>query len=278
MRDETLQAHRERVTRVLVHIQEHLAEELDLPSLARIGSFSPYHFHRVFRTIVGEPVHQHIRRLRLERAALRLRRTSEPIGTIARRCGFAAVEAFCRAFRSQLGVSPSAFRQRHRPHPSRALARSRIEYLKPRRVAFMRHTGGYAGVGSRVEQLVTWAEQHRLLDDETEILGIPYDDPSITEPCRMRFDAAVTLRAPCSPCDEVGVRTLPGGPHAVLEHVGPYHRLRETFDHLYTALLPTYGMSPADVPPFIRYGLASDAREPPQSCWVHIPLEAGGLE
>ena len=60
---------RKRILRVLVHIQTHLDENLALDDLARVAHFSPFHFHRVFRGMMGESVKEHVRRLRLERAA-----------------------------------------------------------------------------------------------------------------------------------------------------------------------------------------------------------------
>ena len=69
MKNSTLQDYQERMLRVLVHIQQHLDEELALEALARIACFSPYHFHRIFRGMLGESLQEHVRRLRLQRAA-----------------------------------------------------------------------------------------------------------------------------------------------------------------------------------------------------------------
>lgn len=66
MKAETRQSYKERILRVLVHIQGHLDEVMPLDKLARVAHFSPYHFHRIFRGMVGESVKQHVRRLRLE--------------------------------------------------------------------------------------------------------------------------------------------------------------------------------------------------------------------
>ena len=78
-RQSTQQTYRNRILRVQLFIEEHLDEELALEQLARLAHFSPYHFHRVFRAMVGETVGEHVRRLRLERAALRLSSTDRPV-------------------------------------------------------------------------------------------------------------------------------------------------------------------------------------------------------
>jgi AraC family transcriptional regulator len=73
---------------VLVHIQQHLDEPLRLDELAAIACFSSFHFHRIFRGMVGESVKEYIRRLRLERAASQLRVGKEPVTQIALDAGY----------------------------------------------------------------------------------------------------------------------------------------------------------------------------------------------
>ena len=51
-----------------------------------------------FSGIVGESLGEHIRRLRLERAAIRLRDTEDAVIVIALSAGYEAHEAFTRAF------------------------------------------------------------------------------------------------------------------------------------------------------------------------------------
>lgn len=67
MRATTRDAHQERILRTVVHIQSHLDGDLELATLARVACLAPYHFHRVFRSLVGETTAQYVRRLRLER-------------------------------------------------------------------------------------------------------------------------------------------------------------------------------------------------------------------
>ena len=78
MRAVTLQDYKRRMLRVLVHIQEHLDDALALEHLASVACFSPYHFHRIFKGMVGETLQEHIRRLRLERAASQLKLSANP--------------------------------------------------------------------------------------------------------------------------------------------------------------------------------------------------------
>ena len=96
---------------VLIHIEEHLDEPLRLDELAAIGGFSPHHFHRIFRQVTGEAPKEYLRRLRLERAVLRLKVSPDNVLQIALESGFATHETFTRAFIRQFGISPSEFRR-----------------------------------------------------------------------------------------------------------------------------------------------------------------------
>jgi AraC family transcriptional regulator len=64
----------QRVNRVIDHIRAHLADELSLATLARVAAFSPFHFHRLFRSITGETLFGFVQRQRIEKAAGRCTR------------------------------------------------------------------------------------------------------------------------------------------------------------------------------------------------------------
>ncbi|QAA76697.1 MAG: hypothetical protein BIP78_0931 [Candidatus Bipolaricaulis sibiricus] len=90
-----------RVERVLPQPHDHLAGDLSLHTLARVANFSPYHFHRGFRAIVGEPVGTFVRRLRVLTAAHHLAEDrARPITANARACGVLRVPGLPPAPRS----------------------------------------------------------------------------------------------------------------------------------------------------------------------------------
>jgi predicted dithiol-disulfide oxidoreductase (DUF899 family)/AraC-like DNA-binding protein len=98
------------VSRVLEYIQAHLDDELTPGHLANVACFSRHHFHRMFRAVVGESVMDHVRRLRLERAAHQLKTQRRPVGQIALDAGYGAQEAFTRIFQAYFGVAPQEYR------------------------------------------------------------------------------------------------------------------------------------------------------------------------
>jgi len=100
-----------RVNRVLDHIDAHYADSLTLEQMADIAHFSPYHFHRIFRGVVGEPLNRYIQRIRVEKAAGLLQYQPErAIADIALCCGFGSQAAFARVFKSYFEVSATQWR------------------------------------------------------------------------------------------------------------------------------------------------------------------------
>jgi AraC family transcriptional regulator len=280
----TEQTYRQRILQVQVFIQQHLDEELPLDRLARIAHFSPYHFHRIFRGIVGEGVNEYVRRLRLESAAVALKTTDWSILDIALRAGYDAHEAFTRAFRQMFGVSPSQFRAGQHPlyvqketptmTSETSVREVRIETVPSRRVAFIRHLGPYNTAGPVFQRLCAWAGQRGLFRNGTLLLGICHDDPDVTAPDKIRFDCCITVDDSIREEGEIGVQKLDGGECAVLTHFGPYTQLGEAYRWLFGVWLPTSGREPRDAPPFeVYYG---DPRHtPPEQLRtdIHIPLE-----
>jgi AraC family transcriptional regulator len=79
--------------------------------MARDACFSRRQFHRLTLQALGEPPGAHQRRLRLDRAAWLLLTSRATILEIALETGWESHETFTRAFRAQLGVTPSIFRK-----------------------------------------------------------------------------------------------------------------------------------------------------------------------
>jgi AraC family transcriptional regulator len=103
-----------RVTRTIRTIDRHSDAPLTLEALAAEAGLSPFHFLRTFERLTGVTPHQYIRRVRLREAATRLVAEAGTVLDIALDCGFGDVSNFNRAFRTEFGRSPLAFRQTRR--------------------------------------------------------------------------------------------------------------------------------------------------------------------
>jgi AraC family transcriptional regulator len=108
----------QRIATVLRRIEADAHTPLSIGELADDAAMSPYHFLRTFRRVVGMPPHQFILRVRLQAAAVALRRSSLPVLDIALDAGFADLSTFNRRFRSIMGTTPSAYRGRELASPS----------------------------------------------------------------------------------------------------------------------------------------------------------------
>jgi len=94
------------------YIEKHLDEEITLDKIAQIACFSPFHFHRIFSTLAGETPNTFIQRIRIEKAAQKLKNEGNTsISEIASDCGFVSAAHFSRTFRKYFGLTAKEFRE-----------------------------------------------------------------------------------------------------------------------------------------------------------------------
>ena len=108
---QTMQEYSDCIENVKLYIREHINEPLHREVLAEVAGFSIPHFHRVFTAQTGESAASYIRRMRLERAARKLRMGAVDITEVALAAGYESHAAFGKASKQQFGLSPSEFRQ-----------------------------------------------------------------------------------------------------------------------------------------------------------------------
>ena len=254
----------------LVHIQTNLDDGLSLEALAKRVSFSPYHFHRVFREFIGEPVKEYVRRLRIEKAAYRLKISKETILKIAMEAGFKTHESFTRAFEKRFGITPMAYRsdflrasqERKRQLQPRYLTeyqqrnesgllsngstakQVRLEKTRPIILAFVRHIGPYdkllekdSPLSTLWDELFQWGNANKLINSDSLLIGIPQDDPTITPLEKQRFDICVQIPEFRNPSGPIGCQTISAGLFAVGRHYGSFDNLAETYAHIYDSMI-----------------------------------------
>ncbi|MCB9845036.1 MAG: AraC family transcriptional regulator [Phycisphaeraceae bacterium] len=279
MKHSTAMEYRKRLERVLRHIQHHVDEAISPDDLASIAHLSRFHFSRIFRGMVGESIGEHVRRLRLERAAGELRRTDRAIVDIAISCGYHAHEPFTRAFRGHFGCAPSEYRALDEVPtfpaapslvhygPDDAVSRfipvlqenpmvaAKIETTPAYRLAAVRHVGPYIEVGRAFQTLFGWASSRGMIGPRTVMIGVYHDDPTATPAEKLRSDAGITVPEGFEPApgDPVAIVEIPRGECACALFKGPYERLGEAYHWFFGRWLPESGREPADRPPFEIY-------------------------
>ncbi|MFS3929395.1 AraC family transcriptional regulator [Priestia aryabhattai] len=98
------------VLNTIDYIEDHLHDSITLEQLAEVACFSPFHYHRVFQTLVGESVMEYVRKRKLTAAAQRLFYTNDKVIDIAFDLGFQYTESFNRSFKKVYGLSPKEYR------------------------------------------------------------------------------------------------------------------------------------------------------------------------
>lgn len=263
----------DRVNRAIDQVTRNLCEPLTLEDVAKVAHFSPYHFHRIFRALVGETLHGFATRVRLE-AALSLLSHGErrTLTEVALACGFGSSSNFSRSFRKHFGVSPRAFevdrfRRARRDEMMNALPGGerlarlpagsnpdgfsvRLRHLPARRVAYVRVFRPYEGdrVPQAAARLVAWARARGLAGGQW--LGYQWDDPEIVPLDRCRYDVGVEVPEAATIGDGVSDTRFPPMRVAEIDIAGPIELELRALDWLYTTWLPRSGFAPDHHPGF----------------------------
>ena len=238
----------EKLLPVLVHIQANLDQDLSLDAVAKRAGLSVFHFHRLFRSAIGETLKQYTQRLRLERAANRLVIHDTTILDVALDSGFQSHETFSREFKRRFQVTPRGYREwaRRKLAESRRknsvsvlpldemyddfeLSETKVTRMAQLHVAFLRHVGPYEAVPDTLwHRLAEWARARRLPIDLI-FLGIAQDAPGITPPDKLRFDAAIVVPEAFAADRSIGHQVLGPAEFAITTHIGHYRTLLQAY-------------------------------------------------
>jgi AraC family transcriptional regulator, arabinose operon regulatory protein len=105
---------RQKVTRCIDYMKQHLDQPLRLSQLAAIANMSPSHFKTLFKQHVGYACIDYFIRLRIHHACQLLDTTNLSAKVIATQVGYADPLWFSKAFRGVTGMPPSAYRRKHK--------------------------------------------------------------------------------------------------------------------------------------------------------------------
>jgi AraC family transcriptional regulator len=104
-----------RLQRVRNYLVANCHLEVDNDRLARMASYSPWHFIRAFRAAYLQTPHAFLVEQRLQRACRLLRSSPLAVAEIALASGFENRCAFSRLFRQRFGITAGALRRRVEP-------------------------------------------------------------------------------------------------------------------------------------------------------------------
>ena len=281
-KEETIKDYQERINKVLVHISENLDEKLDLEKMAEMSNFSVYHFHRIFRAFLNEPLGAFVTRLRLDRTAHLLEFSGDSIKEIAYQVGFEAASSLNKAFKKRFEITPAEFRETKKVlipfefiHSNQEMMeiklKPQIKEVKERKVIYIRSMGDYSGesTGQTWARLWDYIKLNKLFSFGMESIGISHDDPNVTETEKLRYDACVTVKKEVKSEGEVGVKTIAGGKYAIFKYKGSYSNLADVYNFIYRNWLPSTDHELEDQPCFEKY-LNHPGNAKPENLKTHI--------
>ncbi len=258
-----------RIDRVVRHVRENPAGDLSLNALAAIAHFSPFHFHRLFKSAVGETLNHFVQRTRVEYAVRLVASAPDRTLTgIALDAGFSALAPFSRAFKEVYGIAPSRWDRRTRLQERKihqadadfpVYTEEEFREMESRfpvritrepaiRVAYVGTLDSYAeGAFQRTyDALMAWVESTNRSGGR--VFALSYDDPDVTPPEKCRLDVACEIHDEVEPGAPVSVRTLPPMRVARAHCVGDFIRVHEVWEYLYRWWLPRSRWEPDDLP------------------------------
>lgn len=251
MKETTQNEYEKAVNRVIDYINRHLLESPDIKILSEIANISEFHFHRIFKTIIGENIGEYISRLRLEYIAERLQMSDSNLEEIASKTGYATKHALSKAFKKHFGVSPSVFRSQPIDSSYNFFESNQrnimplvpdIRNIESKKIVYIRIIDWYGSPQSyRIawQKLGQYAKQNSLINKETEFIGLCFDNPTITLPENCRFYACFTTDKEIQSEGPFGIQTIEGGEYAVFLLKGSYSQLLDFYYNIYILWLPS---------------------------------------
>ncbi|MCP4305961.1 MAG: AraC family transcriptional regulator [bacterium] len=144
-------------------------------------------------------------------------------------------------------------------------------------VAYVRRTGRYQGLGEFFadifSRLMTWAGPRELVNDDSWVLAVYHDNPSITDDEKLRVSACIDVPAATSAAGEIGRMRLPGGQCAVARFELGETDYSKAWFALAGGWLPDSGYEPDDRLPFERFPIGVSTTSPDKEIVdIYLPV------
>lgn len=294
--------YRQRICMAMDYMVAHITEDPDLEAIAAAAHFSPFHFHRIFKAVTDETVFGFLRRIRLEYVASRLLINPDlDITTAAIEGGFSSSQNFAKAFRTQFGMSPTAYRKSKQGNmeskqgdahllricqdaaklkmtsaatPRRKIMKNaEIKTLPPWHIAYARRIGPYGKETCQAAagELFAWMGKNRIAPTGP-MLMIYWDDPQVTAPENCRVDACFAVSPDAAIEPPIAARDLPGGSYLVCDFtIAASKSFHDAWSETYRELM-NRSLECADGPPLEIYH--NDGADGTFEISICIPLKS----
>lgn len=291
-----------RINTILHFIDENLDSELSLETVAKIGFYSPFHFHRIFKAITNEPLNSYITRKRIEKtASILLHQKNVSITELSLQFGFNSNSSFTRTFKKFYGLSPSEFRKSKLKFSKirqveskngqeksnfeeyicninnlinwiKMNAKIEIKEMPKLELAFITQIG-HVGLENAYAKLIQWAAPKGLLTNDSKMATIYHDSYKITEPEKVRMSACLILNEKTEVSGEIGLTTIKKGRFIIGHFEIGIHEFEKSWTGLFIWMNEN-GYKKADRNPFEIYH--NNFNEHPEKKAIvdfYIPIE-----
>ena len=116
-----------------------------------------------------------------------------------------------------------------------------VRELESVRLAYLRHTGPYSECSGAWEALLTPLGAHGWIGPGSTFIGLCHDDPEVTPPQKLRYDACVTVDETFVPAGDIGAQVIGGGTYAMTTHFGSFETIGDSYAELMGQWLPRSG-------------------------------------
>jgi AraC family transcriptional regulator len=156
----------------------------------------------------------------------------------------------------------------------------KVQQVDEKHLAYIRHTGPYAGDVEVFEKLFTkvmkWAGARSLfIPGKTEMLTIYHDSPEVTEEDKLRISVCMTVPEGTDTSGEIGYMDLPAGRYAVAEFRINMEQYGDAWNTVFGDWLPESGYQCSDGSCYELY--LNDPSKDPEGkhhIKIHIPVKA----
>ena len=250
MKKSTHNDHRERINEVLYHIFKHLSQKLSIEDLAKVSSYSPFHFQRIFKEVTNKSVLSYIKESRLSWAAnLLIFNPQSTITDIAYSCGFKSSATFSNEFKKYYNCTPNNWRKgqfkEYEPKDYELrekdvdFSKIEIKKLDEINIAYIRHQGYTKTIKNMWQKLIYVLEEDYDIKEPT-MMAFYHSNPNITAIEDYRYIACVQMKdKKILPKGDMGICSIEGGLYATIRYQGICEDALTLYKKIYHQWLPS---------------------------------------
>jgi len=279
----------ERLNTTIEYIEEHLLEDLHMPTIAKVAGTSEGELQKTFYALTGISIVEYIRRRRLTLAGFELQKGEKTVLEIALEYGYTSPDSFTRAFRLMHGTPPSAVKK------GGCLLRS---YGK---ITFVLTTRGVNAMNYKIlkkeEMRIIGFKKWFSTENDSQLTEIPKMWDSVTDEMKNRITALSNNEGVVGLCadmydggfdywigcmsdqacpEDLEEITIPAAMWAVFEVIGPMHPLpnamQDIWKRIYSEWLPNSAYEHAMLPE-IEYYSSGDMMAADYKSEIWIPVK-----